>query len=207
MNVSIIGTGYVGLVTGACLADIGNHVFCLDVDPRKIAILNDGGIPIYEPGLEACGRVATSRPAGCTSPPTSRPRWRTATCSSSPWARRPTRTAAPTCSTCWPRPATSAATWTSFKVVVDKSTVPVGTADKVSGRRSRKSSTSAAAPTSRFSVVEQPRVPEGRRGGRGLHAAGPHRDRRVRATTTAAERLAGCARSMRRSTATTSAPA
>jgi UDPglucose 6-dehydrogenase len=53
MNVTVIGTGYVGLVTGACLADAGNHVFCLDVDERKIARLNAGEIPIFEPGLEA----------------------------------------------------------------------------------------------------------------------------------------------------------
>src|ERR1700743_264041 len=51
MNVTIIGTGYVGLVTGACLADIGNDVFCLDVDQRKIDVLNNGGVPIHEPGL------------------------------------------------------------------------------------------------------------------------------------------------------------
>jgi UDPglucose 6-dehydrogenase len=51
MNVTIIGTGYVGLVTGACLADIGNNVLCVDVDKRKIDTLNAGGIPIYEPGL------------------------------------------------------------------------------------------------------------------------------------------------------------
>ena len=53
MNVTIIGSGYVGLVTGACLADAGNTVFCLDLDEKKIAQLNAGRIPIYEPGLEA----------------------------------------------------------------------------------------------------------------------------------------------------------
>jgi UDPglucose 6-dehydrogenase len=53
MNITIIGTGYVGLVTGACLADAGNHVFCLDLDQKKIAALNAGRIPIFEPGLEA----------------------------------------------------------------------------------------------------------------------------------------------------------
>ncbi|MFZ4625688.1 MAG: UDP-glucose 6-dehydrogenase, partial [Rhodoferax sp.] len=52
MNLTIIGTGYVGLVTGACLADLGNHVFCLDVDQAKIDLLNSGGMPIYEPGLQ-----------------------------------------------------------------------------------------------------------------------------------------------------------
>ena len=53
MNVTVIGTGYVGLVSGACLADAGNRVFCLDLDEKKIARLNAGEIPIFEPGLEA----------------------------------------------------------------------------------------------------------------------------------------------------------
>ena len=52
MKITMIGTGYVGLVTGACLAEVGNDVLCLDVDARKIDILESGGVPIHEPGLE-----------------------------------------------------------------------------------------------------------------------------------------------------------
>jgi len=62
MKITIVGTGYVGLVTGACLADAGNHVFCLDLDARKIDLLNAGGLPIYEPGLDSI--VHRNRAAG-----------------------------------------------------------------------------------------------------------------------------------------------
>src|SRR5258706_11475877 len=70
MKVSIIGTGYVGLVTGGCLADVGNDVLCFDVDQRKIGMLRAGEIPIFEPGLKevvrnnvASGRIAFTRGA------------------------------------------------------------------------------------------------------------------------------------------------
>ena len=71
MNVAVVGTGYVGLVVGACLAETGNSVVCADVDDGKIAALNGGLIPIYEPGLEslvhrnhASGRLQFSTDVG-----------------------------------------------------------------------------------------------------------------------------------------------
>ena len=51
MKITVVGTGYVGLVTGACLAEMGNHVVCLDRDPGRIATLLGGELPIHEPGL------------------------------------------------------------------------------------------------------------------------------------------------------------
>jgi UDPglucose 6-dehydrogenase len=68
MKLSIVGTGYVGLVTGACLADVGNDVLCLDVDKAKIGKLLRGEIPIYEPGLQAVvhANVAAGRLAFTT---------------------------------------------------------------------------------------------------------------------------------------------
>src|SRR5271154_4463675 len=59
MKLAVVGTGYVGLVTGTCLADSGNQVVCIDIDRAKIDRLNRGEIPIYEPGLEEC--VARNR--------------------------------------------------------------------------------------------------------------------------------------------------
>ena len=52
MKITMIGTGYVGLVTGTCLAEVGNDVLCVDIDARKIDVLQSGGVPIHEPGLE-----------------------------------------------------------------------------------------------------------------------------------------------------------
>ena len=62
MKITVVGSGYVGLVTGACLAELGNTVVCLDVDDQKIAQLNAGRVPIYEPGLEQL--IASNKKSG-----------------------------------------------------------------------------------------------------------------------------------------------
>ncbi len=153
MKITVIGSGYVGLVSGACLAELGNDVVCLDVDPRKIDILKNGGVPIYEPGLEeviksnvAAGRlrfttdinesvahglvqmIAVGTPSGEDG---------SADLQYVIAAARAIGRA-----------------MTEYKVIVDKSTVPVGTADKVRqavqeelGKRGIKTS---------FSVVSNP---------------------------------------------------
>jgi UDPglucose 6-dehydrogenase len=66
MRITIFGSGYVGLVTGACLADAGNTVVCVDVDARKIDMLRRGEIPIHEPGLDAHRRMRMARPTCAT---------------------------------------------------------------------------------------------------------------------------------------------
>ena len=62
MKITVVGTGYVGLVTGTCFAEVGNDVLCLDLDAAKIETLNAGGIPIFEPGLKEM--VARNRAVG-----------------------------------------------------------------------------------------------------------------------------------------------
>ena len=130
MKLTIIGTGYVGLVTGTCFAEVGHQVVCVDNDAAKVKVLQEGGIPIYEPGLEelvkknvAAGRLTftTSIAEGVEK-------------SVAIFIAVPTP----------PLPDGSvdmsflekvardiAGAMTSYKIVVDKSTVPVKTGDKV----------------------------------------------------------------------------
>ncbi len=130
MKITIIGTGYVGLVTGACLAEIGNDVFCVDVDARKIEILNSGGVPIHEPGLQEL--IARNRAAG---------RIQFSTDVEASVAHGdiqfiavgtpPDEDGSADLSYVLAAARSIGRYMSGFKVVVDKSTVPVGTAQRV----------------------------------------------------------------------------
>jgi UDPglucose 6-dehydrogenase len=130
MKVTVIGTGYVGLVTGACLADFGNHVLCFDVDQNKIAMLEEGGIPIYEPGLKEI--VAQNVAAG-------RLRFTTDVEESVAYGQiqmiavgtPPGENGSADLQYVVAAARAIGRYMADAKVVVDKSTVPVGTADKV----------------------------------------------------------------------------
>ena len=130
MNITIIGTGYVGLVTGTCLADLGNHAFCLDLDPAKIATLNGGDIPIYEPGLAelvqqnlAAERLSFSTDVAASVKHGDVQFIAVGTPSDEDGSADLQYVLAAA--------RNIGRHMESFKVVVDKSTVPVGTADKV----------------------------------------------------------------------------
>lgn len=130
MRLTIIGTGYVGLVTGTCFAEVGHHVICVDNDAEKVKLLQAGGIPIYEPGLEELVKknVASGRLSF------------TASTAEGVEKSDIIFIAVPTP----PQPDGSvdlsfiervardiAAAMNSYKIIVDKSTVPVKTGDKV----------------------------------------------------------------------------
>lgn len=130
MRITIIGSGYVGLVTGACLAQVGNDVLCLDTDSNKIDILNSGGIPIHEPGLEEL--VTNNRRAG-------RLRFTTDIAQATEHGQvlfiavgtPPSEDGSADLSYAIAAARGIGRHMNDYKVVVDKSTVPVGTADQV----------------------------------------------------------------------------
>src|SRR3546814_191718 len=130
MKITVIGTGYVGLVSGACLADMGNEVLCLDVDAAKIQTLQQGGIPIYEPGLDDL--VKRNAQAG-------RLRFTDDIAASVAFGdvqfiavgTPPGEDGSADLQHVLAAARNIARHMTTRKVVVDKSTVPVGTADKV----------------------------------------------------------------------------
>ncbi|MEC4773842.1 UDP-glucose/GDP-mannose dehydrogenase family protein [Burkholderia cenocepacia] len=157
MKITIIGTGYVGLVTGACLAEIGHDVFCLDVDPRKIDILNNGGMPIHEPGL--LDIIARNRTAG---------RLRFSTDIEASVAHGeiqfiavgtpPDEDGSADLQYVLEAARNIGRHMTGFKVIVDKSTVPVGTARRVHGvvDEALAARGLAGSVAHRFSVVSNP---------------------------------------------------
>nr|WP_315252774.1 UDP-glucose/GDP-mannose dehydrogenase family protein [uncultured Duganella sp.] len=130
MKITIIGTGYVGLVTGACLAELGNDVFCLDLDQSKIDLLNNGGIPIHEPGLADV--VARNRAAG-------RLQFSTDIAASVAHGEvqfiavgtPPDEDGSADLQYVLAAARNIGQHMSGFKVIVDKSTVPVGTGDRV----------------------------------------------------------------------------
>ncbi len=153
MKVSMIGTGYVGLVTGACLADVGNHVLCLDVDERKIGMLKRGEIPIFEPGLKEIVRanVASGRLAFTTD---ARESALYARLQMIAVGTPPGEDGSADLQYVLGAARTIAKHMDGPRVIVDKSTVPVGTADKV--REAVAQELARRGSSLRFSMVSNP---------------------------------------------------
>ncbi len=130
MKITVFGSGYVGLVTGACLAEVGNHVLCIDIDTAKVARLEAGEVPIHEPGLDAL--IARNQAAG---------RLRFSTDAARGVAHGeaimiavgtpPDEDGSADLRHVLAVARTIGRHLTGYRVVIDKSTVPVGTADQV----------------------------------------------------------------------------
>ena len=130
MKVTVIGTGYVGLVSGSCLAEVGNDVLCLDLDAEKIRILEDGGIPIHEPGLQEM--VRRNVVAGRLQFTTDIERAvNHGTVQFIAVGTPPDEDGSADLQYVVAAARNIGRYMTDYKLVVDKSTVPVGTADKV----------------------------------------------------------------------------
>ena len=130
MKITVIGTGYVGLVSGACLAEMGNDVLCMDVDPRKIEMLERGEIPIWEPGLQDMVRrnVAANRMKFTLDPKRAAEH---GTIQFIAVGTPPDEDGSADLQYVLAAARNVGKHMTDYKVIVDKSTVPVGTADKV----------------------------------------------------------------------------
>ncbi|MGI9592417.1 MAG: UDP-glucose dehydrogenase family protein [Myxococcota bacterium] len=150
MNICVIGTGYVGLVTGACFAEFGVQVICTDKDREKVAALERGEIPIYEPGLDAL--VARNVRAGRLSFTTDTPAALAQSLVVFIAVPTPPREDGSTDLTAVEAVAREVgASLDGYKVIVTKSTVPVGTAEKVRGWV-----TESLQGDTRFSVASNP---------------------------------------------------
>ena len=130
MKITVVGTGYVGLVSGACLAEMGNDVLCLDLDPEKIRILEEGGIPIHEPGLDqvVARNVAAGRLHFTTDVQAA---VQFGTIQFIAVGTPPDEDGSADLQYVLSAARAIGRHMTDYKVIVDKSTVPVGTADKV----------------------------------------------------------------------------
>lgn len=130
MKVTVVGTGYVGLVSGTCLAEVGNDVLCLDVDAAKIRTLEQGGVPIFEPGLEEMIRrnVAAGRLRFTTDVEQA---VRFGTVQFLAVGTPPDEDGSADLKYVVAAARAIGRHMDDYKVVIDKSTVPVGTADKV----------------------------------------------------------------------------
>jgi UDPglucose 6-dehydrogenase len=153
MKITVIGTGYVGLVSGTCLAEVGNDVLCLDVDPAKIKILEEGGIPIHEPGL--LEMVRRNKEAG-------RLKFTTDIKQAVDFGdvqfiavgTPPDEDGSADLQYVVAAARNIGKYMTKHKIIVDKSTVPVGTADRVSAALAEELALRDAEVT--FSVVSNP---------------------------------------------------